>query len=101
MILSLIAGLLGTFLDWLFTQWLNRFAEAPSADMLVAMKPQFMNRVAWRFWLPGRMDIADKLYDKMAQRYSAPHFTGFRDELYGKKQGKALVQSLMAGLDKE
>lgn len=102
MILALLLGLLGTFLQWLFMQWLNSFDEAPPPEKLMEMKQKFLNKVSWRFWLGGdRLEKASKLYDKAVAKYSAPQFIGSRDELYGKKDAKNLAASLVDGLSLE
>lgn len=84
MILTLLVSLLGTFLSWLLSKWLNsgtatyeargRGFMGPAPTDLVNSKTEFLKMISWRIWLgPNRITKAAQLYDKAVARYAAPH----------------------------
>lgn len=102
MILMILLSLLSTFLNWLFSQWLNSVAglnQALPAEKLIEAKQDFLDKVRWRFWLgSSRVQYASVLFDKAAARYNEPRFTAKRSEFFSKKKMKELSRTLTEGL---
>ena len=100
MIFTILVGLLSTFIDWLFTQWLNKHATKPSIQDVQDHKEKFLKKVAWRFWLgPNRVDRAGKLYDQVVMKYSQPVYTAY--EPMTLKRVKEITSNLTSDLKED
>lgn len=80
MLVTLLIGLLGAFLNYWFTKWLKgKFGESlpgvgakpPSVEELRASKPEFMAELQFHESLgPLRRRMAERLFDRACERYA-------------------------------
>jgi hypothetical protein len=73
MIITILIGLLSTFVDYYFQKWLkSHFGGDAVRPALEGGRADFLNGIKWKFWLgPTRMTEAARLFDAALARYNS------------------------------